>query len=438
MEFPRFTPVAQTFPNRAISDIPNHIRQQLQSSDFVARMPQGGSLAIGVGSRGIANIDVIVKAVVEFFKEQGIKPFLFPAMGSHGSATGEGQAGVLEHYGISEQTMGAPVRSSLEVASLGRTQEGIEVFVDRNASGADGIFLVGRVKQHTDFSGEIESGLFKMMAIGLGKLAGARQYHTFAYRMGLEQVIRSVGARVLDHARMLGGLAIVEGAHHETAALTAVSSSRGTAAMIAAEAELLAMSKAWAPILPAAEIDVLIIDEMGKNISGAGMDTKVINRGINGQYNPFQHLPVVHRVYVRGLSELTYGNAVGIGLADIIHNRTLSQIDWVPTYLNALTSGPLASIRTPANFSNDFEALSTIAQTVGKTNLNDVTYCRIRNTLELTNPLVSDNLLPRLSAQAKPAGDSFELSFDIHGNLAGPVPDANHLPLSTAGHASNR
>src|SRR5690348_16330628 len=196
MNFPKFVLAEQSFPTRAISNISEHTRQELAQSDFVARVPKGGRVAIGVGSRGISNIATIVKAVVDFWKEQGAKPFLFPAMGSHGAATAEGQADVLAHYGIHEATMGCPVISSLEVVSLGKTAEGLEAFMDANAFRADGVMLCGRVKWHTDFAGKIESGLFKMMAIGLGKFAGAQTYHTYAFKMGLENVIRSVGPQV--------------------------------------------------------------------------------------------------------------------------------------------------------------------------------------------------------------------------------------------------
>ena len=189
-----------------------HSNEELGNADFVSRVPTGARIAIGVGSRGISNLATIVKSVVDFWKEQGARPFLFPAMGSHGAATAEGQADVLAHYGIDEATMGVPVVSSLDVVSVGKTAEGMEVFMDKNAYQSDAVFLVGRVKWHTDFSGAIESGLCKMMAIGLGKLAGARQYHTFAYRIGLEQVIRSVGAKVLETGKVLGGLAVLEGA----------------------------------------------------------------------------------------------------------------------------------------------------------------------------------------------------------------------------------
>lgn len=417
MNFPRFVLAERSFPDRTIQNIPDHIRRELSQADFVERVPKGARIAIGVGSRGISNIATIVKSVVEFWKSKGCDPFIFPAMGSHGAATAEGQTDVLAHYGIHEATMGVPVRSSLDVISLGRTPEGIETFLDKNASEADAIFLVARVKWHTDFSGKIESGLFKMMAIGLGKFAGARQYHTFAYRLGLEQMIRSVGAKVFSSGKVLGGLAIQEGAHHETAGLTAVSSAQGLEAMINQEEKLLAEVKSWMAKLPAPDIDVLIVDEIGKNISGAGMDTKVINRSVNGHYNPFPNTPIVHRIYARKLSELTYHSGVGLGMADVVSDRLVNDVDWKPTYINSLTASTPACIRTPIHYASDREALSAIAPTVGKIDLSEVTYCRIRNTLELVHLAVSENLVSSLAGNVKTVSEAFDLSFDAAGNL---------------------
>lgn len=417
MNLPRFVLAEQQFPNRAVPDIANHVRNELAQPGFASRVPSGARIAIGVGSRGISNIGVIVKSVVEFWKQQGAQPFIFPAMGSHGAATAEGQADVLAHYGIHEATMGVPVISSLEVVSLGKTPEGIETFIDKNAFDADAIFLVPRIKWHTDFSGALESGLFKMMAIGLGKFAGARQYHTFAYRIGLEQTIRSVGAKLFSTGKVLGGLAIQEGAHHETAGLVAVSSAQGFESMIAQEEKLLREVKSWMAKLPAPEIDVLIVDEIGKNISGAGMDTKVINRSVNGQYNPFPDTPIVHRIYARRLSELTYHSGVGLGMADVVHDRLVNDVDWKPTYINSLTASTPACIRTPIHFASDREALAAIAPTVGKIDLSTVTYCRIRNTLELVHIAVSENLVPTLYPNVKVVSAPIEAPFQSSGDF---------------------
>ena len=431
MNLPRFVLAEQQFPNRAISHIPEHIHRELSQADFAARVPKGARIAIGVGSRGISNIATIVKSVVEFWKAQGAQPFIFPAMGSHGAATAEGQLDVLAHYGIHEATMGVPVISSLDVVELGQTLEGIDAFLDKNAFEAAAIFLVARVKWHTDFSGAIESGLFKMMAIGLGKFAGARKYHTYAYKMGLEKMIRSVGAKVFSTGKLLGGLAIQEGAHHETAGLVAVTSSQGLEAMVAQEEKLLREVKSWMAKLPAPEIDILIVDEIGKNISGAGMDTKVINRSVNCHYNPFPDTPTVERIYARNISEGSYHSGVGLGMADVIHDRLIKDIDWNPTYINSLTASTPACIRTPIHYPSDIEALSKIAPTVGKTNLEEVTYCRIRNTLELVHVAVSENLVPLLAANVKVTSAPFEVQLDANGDFGDFLKSAHLDELDT-------
>ena len=315
MPFSRLLNVRQHFPDRGISDIPGAVQRELSSSGFSQALKPGARIAIGVGSRGIANIATIVHSAVDFWKSRGFQPFLFPAMGSHGAATAAGQAEVLAHYGIDEASMGCPILSALEVVSLGKTADGIEAFIDRNAYLADGVFLIGRVKWHTDFAGKIESGLFKMMAIGLGKFAGAQRYHTYAYRLGLEHVIRTVGRQVLGCGKILGGLAILEDANHQTAQLTAVP----VGEMETKEEELLALAKSWMGRIPF-PLNILILDEIGKNFSGAGMDTKVVNRGVMGEYNPWDTAPNIDRIFLRGLSPHSYGNAARSG-----HGRHHSQ-----------------------------------------------------------------------------------------------------------------
>ncbi len=409
--------VRQKFPDRSVKDIPGTIAAELKNAGFAGRLKPGSRIAIGVGSRGITNIATIVRAVVDYWKSAGMQPFLFPAMGSHGAATAEGQADVLAHYGIHEATMGCPVISSLDVVSLGKTSDGIEAFLDKNAYDSDGVMLVGRVKWHTDFSGKIESGLFKMMAIGLGKFAGAQRYHTYAYKLGLETIIRTVGRQVLGSGKILGGLAILEDANHNTAQLTAVP----VESMETKEEELLELTKSWMGRVPVKEIDILMIDEIGKTISGAGMDTKVVNRGVQGQYNPWDTAPVIHRIFLRGLAANTYGNAVGLGLSDIIHDRLLEAVDWVPTYINSLTASTPQANRTPCHFPTDRMCLEKIAPTVGKLDMAEVTIGWIRNTLELRVLELSANL--RKEIEANPAleiiGEAQPLPFDSEGNLQG-------------------
>jgi hypothetical protein len=416
MEFSRLYLVKQTFPDRRVKDIPATVKQELTSGGFASRLAPGSSVAIGVGSRGIINIATIVKAVVDFWKSAGMKPFIFPAMGSHGAATAEGQADVLAHYGIHEATMGCPVISSLEVVSLGKTEQGLEAFMDKNAFGADGVMLIGRVKWHTDFAGKIESGLFKMMAIGLGKFAGAQRYHTYAYKLGLETVIRQVGRQVLKSGKIVGGLAILEDANHNTGQLTAVP----VEGMEQREEELLALVKSWQGHVPM-DLDILILDQIGKNISGAGMDTKVVNRSVTGLYNPWPNTPKFERVYIRDITDVSYGNSVGLGMADMVHDRLLSKTDWVPTRINALTASTPPAVRTPCHFDTDRKCIETLMPTVGKFEMRDVTIGRIRNTMELNHIVLTENLLPRI--QANPALEILEGPFEFEFQDDGDMPD---------------
>ena len=414
MQLPRLFAVRQHFPDRRIPDVSAEVKRQLHASGFVSRLKPGSRVAIGVGSRGITNIATITRAAVDFWIDAGMRPFIFPAMGSHGAATAEGQADVLAHYGIIEATMGCPVLSSLEVVPLGKTPEGIHTFMDRNAYESDGIMMAGRVKWHTDFAGKIESGLFKMMAIGLGKFAGAQTYHTHAYKLGLEQVIRSIGRQVLRSGKLLGGLAILEDAHHNTAKLEAVPVEN----MERREEELLALAKSWMGRIPT-DLDILIIDEIGKNISGAGMDTKVVNRSVQGHANPWPDAPRIERIFVRNLSNLTYNNAVGVGMADVVTDRLVNRIDWTPTRINSLTASTPSAIKIPVHFPTDRECLQAIAPTVGKLDIREITMGWIRNTMELATLAMSENLRPQIdrNPMLEIVGPPREIEFDSEGNL---------------------
>jgi hypothetical protein len=423
MQFPRLLVVRQKFPDRKIADVAASVRSQLAGSGFAGRLQPGARVAIGVGSRGIHNIATIVYQVVQYWKEQGMQPLLFPAMGSHGAANAAGQAEVLASYGITEASMGCPLISQLEVVSLGKTSDGIEAFMDKVAYDAAGVMLVGRVKWHTDFAGKIESGLFKMMAIGLGKFAGAQRYHAYAYRLGLEHVIRSVGRQVLKSGKILGGLAILEDAHHNTAKIDAVP----VEAMEAREEENLALVKSWMATIPM-DLDILIMDEIGKNISGAGMDTKVANRGVQGQYNPWPNTPQFQRIFVRNLSDHTYDSAVGMGMADVVTERLVKRINWEPTWINSLTANTPAAIRTPIHFPTDRECLERIAPTVGRLDLDEVTYGWIRNTMELTRLAVSENVRAEVEKNDRLEIEAaIDCEFDGERNLISPfVPVAAH------------
>jgi hypothetical protein len=410
-----FIPVRQHFPHGRLDDIPASVHRALLFSNPVSRLSPGARVAIGVGSRGISNIAEIVRAAVDFFAGRGFRPFLFPAMGSHGAANAAGQAKVLAHYGIDESTMACPVVSSFDVISLGRTAAGIEVFAGRDAWQSDGIFVINRIKWHTSFEGAIESGVSKMLALGLGKIEGAQSCHGHARRLGMEAVIRSVTGHLLDSGKILGGLAIAEDAYHDTAQVTALAAE----GLIEREAELLRFVKSRMGKLPVPALDVLIVDEIGKNISGTGMDLKVVNRGVHGQYNPWPSTPRVERIFIRSLSELSYGNGVGIGLADAIHDRVLERIDVNAGRINATTSGSLAAVRTPLHFPSDRECIALLSATVGKFESEDVTMGWIRNTLDLGKVALTENLAGEIekNPMLEITGPPFVLEFDAAGNL---------------------
>jgi hypothetical protein len=406
----------QKFPRLGLGDVRGEARQQLEDSKFAARVRPGARVAVGVGSRGIANIAAIVQSAVEYWRARGMSPFVFPAMGSHGAATPEGQADVLARLGITQQSMGCPIVSRADVVSLGTTDDGVEVFMDAEAHAADGVMIVARVKWHTTFSGRIESGLMKMMAIGLGKYAGAQKYHTHAQRFGLEHVIRTVGRRVLQSGKMVGGLAVLEDAHHDTARLDAVPAD----CMEQRDEENLALAKSWMPRLPC-DLDVLIVDEMGKQISGTGMDAKVVNRGPACEYNPWPGLPSIGRIFVRDLAAESHGNAMGIGMADVTTDRLVRRIDWEPTRVNALSASIPSRIRVPTHFASDRESLLFVAATAGKLDPAQVTFGWIRNTLELERVALSPNLRAHVDGRLQVEVESeIDLQWDDAENLVSP------------------
>jgi hypothetical protein len=415
MRLQKLIPVRQRFPVRRLSDVREGTLAVMRGAAWTSAVKPGARIAVGVGSRGISNIAVMTKAVVDFWKERGCRPFIIPVMGSHGGASAEGQAQVLEHYGISEVTMGVPVVSSLDVVQIGRTPEGIAVSMDKQAYESDGVMLLSRVKWHTSFEGKLESGVHKMMAIGLGKWEGAKRYHAFALRMGMEPVIRSVGKVVLDTGRMLGGLAILEDAHHNTAEVHAL----GAEGMAEQEEVLLERTKSWKAGLPFAEIDLLIIDEMGKNISGTGSDTKVMNRGLLGR-NTLPGMVKIQRVFARDLTDESGGNATGIGLCDVISDRLYNKIDFPATWVNAFTSSILLSTMCPPHFADDRTCIEKIIMTCGKLDPYECSIARIRNTMELGEFEISEALLPEIAGNPdiEIIGEPHELEYDAQGMLS--------------------
>ena len=415
MGLPRLIEIRRKFADRSLPDVYRAVRQEMDSAPWVAAVPLGSRIAVGVGSRGIANIATIVRGVIDAWVDRGVKPFIIPVMGSHGGGTARGQREVLAHYGITEESMGAPVVSSLDVVQIGTSPQGIAVSMDKAAWEADGVMLCSRVKWHTGFNGKIESGVHKMMAIGLGKWEGAKRYHMWAVRLGLEQVIREVGSVMLATGRMLGGLAILEDANHSTAEVHAL----GAANMVSREEELLARVKRWKADIPFEEIDLLIVDEIGKNISGSGMDTKVINRSSLGR-NCWPGLPRIERIYARSLTPHGGGNAVGIGLSDIIHDRLFDAVDFGKTWINSFTASSTIGCMCPPHFPSDRECIERILATCGRADISECSVVWIRNTMELGQMRVSENLWERLrdDPSVEALGAASPIGFDPAGQVS--------------------
>jgi hypothetical protein len=377
--YPRMFRVGQKFEGPRVDDIPATVQSELRRLQLPDRIKPGQSVAVTVGSRGINNIDVITKAAVAHLKSIGAKPFIVPAMGSHGGGTAEGQRAIVEGYGITEEFVGCPIRSSMETVVVCQTAEGIPVHFDRNAYEADHVLVCGRVKPHTGFVGDIESGLMKMMLIGLGKHNGAKIYHRAINDFSFPQIVRSVAGHVLKKCRIVAGLGIVENGYDETALIRAVHPEE----LEDREKELLVLAKQWMPRLPFKLCDVLIIDEIGKNISGSGMDTNVVGRKFNDRRAADDEYPKVKRIFVRGLTEATHGNAAGIGIAEFCTRRCVEQIDYKITSINCLTGGHPSGAMTPVYYDTDCEVLDAALSVIGLVQPADARLLWIPDTLHL-------------------------------------------------------
>ncbi len=411
MNFPRMVRIRQSFARPRVEDIPSAVRQTLAA--ILLPIKRGDRVAVGAGSRGIADIAPIVRATVDYLKTLGARPFIIPAMGSHGGATSEGQLSVLAHYGITEATMGCPLRATMEVIAVGEAL-GLPVWLDRMAAEADWIGLVNRVKPHTDFKGTIESGVFKMLTIGLGKQKGAAQYHRANVQHGYETVITTVGREMLAKARIAFGLGIVENGYDETARIQAFAA----ADLEAGERALLKDAREWMMRLPFSPMDVLIVEEMGKNISGAGMDTNVIGRPTN-PFEPFPAEPKILWIVVLDLTKESYGNATGIGNADFTTRRLVEKIDMKSTLINCLTACAPGGAKIPATFDSDREAIEAALDTIGLIPPERARVIRIKNTLQLGEIEVSEAFLPEIEKRGDltVVGDARQFRFDAAGTF---------------------
>jgi hypothetical protein len=380
MEFPHMMRIRQTFDNTTLDDIPGEITRQLANLKLESSVKKGQTVAVACSSRGLANYGAIVKAVVSFLKELKLDPFLIPAMGSHGAATAAGQKRVLEHLGIVEEDVAAPIRSSLEIVQIGETENHIPVYLDRLASEADHIVLINRIKKHTEFEHEFESGLLKMMAIGLGKQEGAATYHEAMLTYGYPGVILAVARKVMQHANLLFGVGTVENGYGQTARID-VGRKENIEEM---EKELFTSAKAYTPSLPFDEADIILIDEMGKEISGTGFDTKVVGRIGLPLVTPEPEHPKIKRIVVSDLTEGSEGNAVGVGIADIITRRLFDKIDMDALNMNTITGVCPEMGKIPLTVKNDYEAIEIAIKCVGLIPREKLKIMRIKNTALLS------------------------------------------------------
>ena len=381
-----------------------------ESERLLQTMRPGQSLGIAIGSRGITDMAIVAKALVEKAKSMGLQPFIFPAMGSHGNATAEGQADVLASFGITKDSMGVPVCPEMDTVSLGTSKSGVPMYAAKVAMEADGVLLVNRVKPHTDFHGRWESGLVKMSVIGLGKQAQAIEIHNYG-SMGLRDKIPEVAEVILAKAPIIGGIALVENAYKELAIIRGLQNEE----IMAEEPGLLEKARELMPYLPTPALDVLIVDELGKDVSGAGMDTNIIGRMyLLNMEEPER--PKITRIAVLDLTEKTHGNAAGIGLADITTQRVVSKIDYPSTHTNTVTSTFLLRGKIPVYFKNDAEAIAASIRT-SYAKVDTCRLIRIKSTAYLEDMLVSKAALADVRELGWEVGETIPWEFDEEGNL---------------------
>ena len=420
-DFPKLLRVRQKFPKAVPLDIECELRAQFAACKLLDGLKPGARVAITAGSRGITHLALLVRSIVELVKAARCEPFIVPAMGSHGGATPEGQSSILADYGVTEKSMGAPIRASMETKVLGWTADGVAVHFSVEALSADGIIALNRVKPHTDFNGgKIASGLMKMIGIGLAKRNGAEACHAAAARLGHERVVLSAARISLAHAPILGAVGVVENQFHETALLKVAA----RADIEETDALLLQEARKRMPNLPFGDVDLLIVDAIGKNISGTGMDTNIVGRGVQGYSSSLIpgeiKPPVIRRLFVRGLTPQTHGNAAGVGLADFVTTRLVNAIDKHATYINSLTAITPQLAKIPIHFDSDREVLQKAIASLALAPGAAVKCIRIKDTLSMEEVRVSESYAEELKSRADletlsaPVG----MVFDEAGNLA--------------------
>jgi hypothetical protein len=413
MDFPLVYPVRQQLNQPQVADVAGEVRRQIEGSRLRARIQPGARVAVGVGSRGIANLATLARATVDTLRGMGYQPFIVAAMGSHGGATPEGQRELLASYGVTEAAMGVPVRTEMDVIELGTNSWGEPVYWDRNAFAADAVVTLARVKPHTDFRGRYESGIVKMLVIGLGKQKGAAQHHRYGVR-GLRDLIPESVKVVLAKTRFALGLAVLENANEQTALIRAVEPEE----LLDVEPQLLDQARGLLGRIPFDPLDLLVVGEVGKNYSGTGLDVNVLGRQfVEGEPDTFT--PKITRICLLDLSEESHGNAVGVGLADLTTHTLLAKIDHAVTNMNVLTACFLLRSKLPIALENDRACIEMGLKTCWQPHQEQLRLAIIPNTLEVSHLWVSAPLADeaRQRADLQVLGEPRPLPFDAEGNL---------------------
>ncbi len=415
IQLPRMATVRQKFQTSKLRDVTEAIRLEFQRQDIRNKIKPGMSIAVGCGSRGVANIAECLIEIIQQLKSLGAKPFVFPAMGSHGGATAEGQREVLEGYGITEKALGCPLIADMGVDIVGVVDE-MPVYMDQHAAKADGIIVVSRIKPHTNFRAPIESGIVKMLTIGMGKIEGATTLHSYGMD-SFGELLPKAARHIIENKNILFGMAMLENAADETAVIEAVTAED----IFNREPELQALSKKLMPSLQFDEIDVLIVEEIGKNISGAGMDPNITGR--NTRAVEWDMRPDVQKIAVMDLTSETHGNATGVGGADVITMKLYKKLDISKTYANVITSAYLDGGAIPIIMNTDEDAIKLAAKTVVRVKPEDLKIVRIKNTLEIVDISVSEPLLEYVRTNPHKfeiLGDLLPMRFDDQGSLLSP------------------
>src|SRR5919106_2224643 len=397
----------------AVPDIAAAVDEALARSKRLADLKSGSSVAVAVGSRGIAHIPKVVAAAVRHLKQRDFAPFIVPARGGQGGATAEGQAGMLAHLGVTEETVGAPVRATMETVEYASTMHGIPCRFDRNAAEADAVLCINRVKSHTSFDRPIESGLTKLIAVGLGKQAGAQNVHRLGPR-GYTEVLPALARIAIEHSPIAFGIALVENADKQLVVIEGVEPE----AFAATDERLLKLAKSLAARLPFEHVDGLIVEWIGKEISGAGMDPAVVGRvGIRSIPDPDK--PFVNKLAVLGVTEDSYGNAVGLGNADYTTRKVANNVDLLPMYMNAITAAGAEAVRIPAVLADDLTAIRAMVATCWRADPENARLCQIRSTLYLNEILVSPSLFADIEGRpdVERLSDAEPLHFFDDGEL---------------------